>query len=89
MARESLEEAGIKDDPKSPLFRASNGKTKILSDRALDREDAFHMVRRRARLAGIETKIGCHTFRASLPSQTPRCKASVSVRVCEIRGASS
>ena len=57
--------AGIKEDPKSPLFRASNGKTKILSDRPLDREDAFHMVRRRARQAGIETKIGCHTFRAT------------------------
>ena len=41
--------------PKSPLFRASNGKTKILSDRPLDREDAFHMVRRRARQAKLRT----------------------------------
>jgi len=31
----------------------------------LDREDAFHMIRRRARQAEIATKIGCHTFRAT------------------------
>jgi site-specific recombinase XerD len=57
--------AGIKGEPKSPLFRASYGKTKILSDRPLDRKDAFAMVQRRARSAGIQTKIGCHTFRAT------------------------
>jgi site-specific recombinase XerD len=57
--------AGIKDEPKSPLFRASYGKTKILSDRPLDRKDAFAMVQRRAGAAGIRTKIGCHTFRAT------------------------
>jgi site-specific recombinase XerD len=60
-----IEAAGIKDDPKSPLFRASNGKTKILSGRPLDRKDAFGMVQRRAKAAGIQTKIGCHTFRAT------------------------
>jgi site-specific recombinase XerD len=57
--------AGIKGEPKSPLFRASTGKTKILSDRQLDRKDAFAMVQRRAKTAGIRTKIGCHTFRAT------------------------
>ena len=46
-------------------FRASNGKTKVLSDRALDRKDAFAMVQRRAKGAGIKTRIGCHTFRAT------------------------
>lgn len=57
--------AGIKDEPKAPLFRASYGKTKNLSDRPLDRKDAFAMVQRRAKKAGIRTKIGCHTFRAT------------------------
>jgi site-specific recombinase XerD len=57
--------AGIWEDKKGSLFRASNGKTGTLSERPLDREDAFDMVRRRARRAGIETKIGCHTFRAT------------------------
>src|SRR4051795_4364059 len=33
--------AGLKDVPKGPLFRASNGKTKLLSERPLAREDAF------------------------------------------------
>jgi site-specific recombinase XerD len=60
-----IQAAGILEDRKGPLFRATNGKTGILSDRSLDREDAFHMVRRRAGKAGIETKIGCHTFRAT------------------------
>ena len=58
--------AGIGQEPKGrSLFRASNGKTKILSDRPLDRKDAFGMVQRRAKAARIETKIGCHTFRAT------------------------
>jgi site-specific recombinase XerD len=60
-----IEAAGLWEDKKGPLFRASNRKSGILSADALDREDAFHMVRRRARQAGIETKIGCHTFRAT------------------------
>jgi site-specific recombinase XerD len=60
-----IEAAGLWEDKKGPLFRASNGKTGALSERPLDREDAFHMIRRRARQAGVETKIGCHTFRAT------------------------
>jgi len=60
-----IEAAGIGSEPKGPLFRASNGKTGILSDRPLDRKDAFAMVQRRAKAAGIKTKIGCHTFRAT------------------------
>jgi integrase/recombinase XerD len=60
-----IEAAGLWDDKKGPLFRATNGKTGVLSSRPLDREDAFHMIRRRARQARIETKIGCHTFRAN------------------------
>ena len=60
-----IEAAGIKGEPKGPLFRASNGKTGILSERPFDRKDAFAMVQRRAKAAGIKTKIGCHTFRAT------------------------
>ena len=60
-----IEAAGLKGEPKSSLFRASNGKTGILSERPFDRKDAFAMVQRRARAAGIKTKIGCHTFRAT------------------------
>jgi site-specific recombinase XerD len=60
-----IQAAGIEGDRKGPLFRASNRKTGILSEEPLDREDAFHMIRRRARQAGVATKIGCHTFRAT------------------------
>jgi site-specific recombinase XerD len=60
-----IEAAGIGGQPKSCLFRASNGKTGILSERPFDRKDAFAMVQRRAMAAGIRTKIGCHTFRAT------------------------
>jgi integrase/recombinase XerD len=60
-----IEAAGLWEDKKGPLFRATNGKTGVLSARPLDREDAFHMIRRRAAKAGIETKIGNHTFRAT------------------------
>jgi integrase len=60
-----IEAAGLLKEPKSPLFRASNGKTKILSDRPFERRDALKMVQRRAKAAGIKTKIGNHTFRAT------------------------
>jgi site-specific recombinase XerD len=57
--------AGLLREPKSPLFRASNGKTKVLSDRPFERRDALKMVQRRAKSAGIKTRIGNHTFRAT------------------------
>ena len=60
-----IEAAGIGAEPKGPLFRASYGKTKLLSDRVFERTDAFKMIKRRAKAAGIRTKIGCHTFRAT------------------------
>lgn len=61
---EYIAAAGIAEDKKSPLFRAALGRTKTLSDRPLSRVDAWYMVRRRARDAGILTAIGNHSFRA-------------------------
>jgi site-specific recombinase XerD len=60
-----IQAAGLLKEPKSPLFRASNGKTKLLSDRPFERRDALKMVQRRAKRAGIKTQIGNHTFRAT------------------------
>jgi site-specific recombinase XerD len=57
--------AGLSDDRKGPLFRAAIGKTKKLGPGAMSRTDVWYMVRRRAANAGIETAIGCHTFRAT------------------------
>jgi integrase/recombinase XerD len=52
-------------DRKGPLFRAALGRTGQLSNRPLGRTDIWYMVRRRAADAGMETAIGCHTFRAT------------------------
>src|ERR1039457_3494044 len=57
--------AAIGNDPKGPLFRSAIRKTKKLSAWAVSRTDVWYMVRRRASDAGIETAIGCHTFRAT------------------------
>jgi integrase/recombinase XerD len=60
-----IKAAGIADDRKGPLFRAAIGKIKKLGAGAMSRTDVWYMVRRRASDAGIETAIGCHTFRAT------------------------
>ena len=60
-----IKAAGVAGDRKGPLFRAAIGKTKKLGPGAMSRTDVWYMVRRRAAGAGIETAIGCHTFRAT------------------------
>src|SRR5271156_352839 len=60
-----IKAAGVGEDRKGPLFRAAIGKTKKLGPGAMSRTDVWYMVRRRAANAGIETAIGCHTFRAT------------------------
>jgi site-specific recombinase XerD len=60
-----IKAACIKDDRKGPLFRSAIGKTRKLGAGAMSRTDVWYMVRRRASDAGIETAIGCHTFRAT------------------------
>jgi integrase/recombinase XerD len=62
---EYIEAAGITGDRKGPLFRSAIGKTKKLGLGAMSRTDVWYMIRRRASDAGIETPIGCHTFRAT------------------------
>jgi site-specific recombinase XerD len=57
--------ARVRGDRKGPLFRSVIGKTAKLSGRPILRGDVWRMVRRRAADAGIETAIGCHTFRAT------------------------
>ena len=60
-----LRTAEIGEEKKIPLFQSAVGRTKQLSGRRMKRESVFHMIRRRARDAGINTRICCHTFRAS------------------------
>jgi site-specific recombinase XerD len=55
----------IGHDRKSPLFRSIRRGTGHLSNTALPQANAYAMVRRRALAAGIDTKMGNHTFRAT------------------------
>jgi site-specific recombinase XerD len=50
---------------KAYLFRAATGRSVTLSSRPMSQSDVWRMIRRRAEQAGIKTKIGCHTFRAT------------------------
>ena len=62
---EYLASAGIASDEDGPLFRTSTGRTGKLTANAMYQQDVFRMIRRRAGQAGIKTKIGNHTFRAT------------------------
>ena len=60
-----LDRAGLKDDPKGPLFRTIGRGTGKLTTRPLPQSDAHAMIQRRTAAAGIETKVGNHSFRAT------------------------
>ena len=55
--------AGIAGEPDGPLFRTTGRKTG--QAHALWQQDAYRMIQRRAAAAGIKTRIGNHTFRAT------------------------
>jgi site-specific recombinase XerD len=63
---EYLAAAGIRDDADGPLFRTAGHKTKgPRSAPPMWQQDVYRMIQRRAKAAGIETRIGNHTFRAT------------------------
>ncbi|MCC7482952.1 MAG: tyrosine-type recombinase/integrase [Hyphomicrobiales bacterium] len=62
---EYLAAAGIDGELDGPLFRTVAGRTGQLTENPLWQQDAYRMIQRRAKLAGIKTKIGNHTFRAT------------------------
>jgi site-specific recombinase XerD len=62
---EYLQQTGLREEPKGPLFRTVARGTGRLSPRPLPQANAYEMVRRRALAAGIGTAIGNHTFRAT------------------------
>jgi site-specific recombinase XerD len=57
--------AGLAADPKGPLFRTIGRGTGELTRTSLPQPNAHAMIRRRAEAAGIKTKIGNHSFRAT------------------------
>ena len=60
-----LEGTEIENDPKGPLFRTIGRGTGELTRTSLPQANAHAMIRRRAAAAGIETRIGNHSFRAT------------------------
>ncbi len=59
-----LAAARIRDDASSALFRTIDVRRKLTSQR-LDRGDVLRMVKRRAKRAGIASRVCCHTMRAT------------------------
>ena len=60
-----IDGCGLADDPKGALFRTIARGRGGLTNTPLPQANAYAMIRRRAAGAGIETKIGNHTFRAT------------------------
>jgi site-specific recombinase XerD len=60
-----IEGADLADDPKGPLFRTIGRGTGLLTRTPLPQANAYMMIRRRAAAAGIATKLGNHSFRAT------------------------
>ena len=60
-----LAAAGIAGDLDGTLFRTAAGRTGQLTAKPLWQQDAYRMIQRRAKAAGIQTRIGNHTFRAT------------------------
>lgn len=57
--------AGIGENPDAPLFQTAVGRSGKLTGKPLWQQDAYRMIQRRAKAAGIKTRIGNHTFRAT------------------------
>ena len=58
-------EGAVPVDSKGYLFRSAITRTGKLSDRPMSQADVYRMIGRRALAAGVGTKIGCHSFRAT------------------------
>lgn len=58
-----IDAAGIGQEKDAPLFRTAIRKTKTLTERRVSQKDVFSMIRRRAAVVGIETRIGSQSLR--------------------------
>lgn len=56
--------AGIEADTRGPLFRTAEGRAARLTATAMTQPDVYRMIGRRAEVAGVATRIGCHSWRA-------------------------
>lgn len=61
-----MEGAGLAGDPKGPLFRTiGRSKGRPLTRTRLQQAEAYEMITRRKNAAGIATRLGNHSFRAT------------------------
>lgn len=60
-----IDGCGLGADPRGPLFRTIGRGTGELTESPLPQANAYAMIGRRAAAAGIATKVGNHTFRAT------------------------
>jgi integrase len=62
---EAIEATGIGEAGKAPLLRSAAGRTGTLTEKPMNRVDAWHIIQRRAVDLGFWVKIGCDIFRAT------------------------
>lgn len=60
-----IKEGDLEEEKYTPLFRTTVGRTRRLTERGLQRQEAWAMIKRRALRASVNTDACNHTFRAS------------------------
>ena len=63
--REYIDGAGLARNPKALLFQSYSRASRALTGNPLPQANAYAMIQRRAKAAGVTTRIGNHTFRAT------------------------
>ncbi len=62
---EYIDGAGLASEPKALLFQSYSRATGQLTGNPLPQANAYAMIQRRAKFAGIATRVGNHSFRAT------------------------
>jgi integrase len=85
--RTYIDGAGLAGDPKALLFQTYNRATGQLTGNPLPQANAHAMIQRRAKAAGIITRMGNHTFRATdVAAYRPQSgQRGAAVRCCRRR----
>jgi len=60
-----IEAASLRESPKTLLFRSTRGRTCQLTEKGISRVDAFRVVQRRSKTAGLDGRVCNHSFRAT------------------------
>jgi integrase len=65
LASMALATAPVPTGKKNFLFRSCIGRSSALSQRPMAQPDVYQMIASRAQEAGLQTAVGCHSFRAT------------------------